>query len=453
MRTSAEDELENTRGERFMKRAIWIVIMLVLLLGAKPAKAADNRFIVRTTGGLPLIQGVCALLGCNVVYGLDGSLNQLFLVTAPSSIDPNALLAILQSQLGVVAVELDRLVGLGAGLAEASAPPAGLWNSSPVNYYGATVWAGYVNQPAAGIVRVSDTQKAFNVAGAGIVADIDTGVDPNHPALRNVLLPGYDFTRNQPGGSEMRDVPAFAYSGQGQPAQVNQSTAAVLDQSTAAVLDTNVQYAAFGHGTMVVGIIHLVAPHALIMPLKAFHSDGTGYVSDILRAIYYAVQNKAKVINMSFDFTTYSKELARSMNYANRAGVICVASAGNDGKDELVYPAGLTNLVMGIASTSDADSRSSFSNYGQDIVWVAAPGEAIITTYPFSTYAAGSGTSFSAPLVSGGAALLLSVQMNCNQYQASQAIAHAKLLSPDLGHGRLDLYQAVSAWRKAVGLQ
>src|SRR3989442_2218739 len=88
MRISAEDELENTRGERFMKRAIWILIMLVLLLGAKPAEAADNRFIVRTTGGLPLIQGVCALLGCNVVHGLDGSLNQLFLVTAPSSIDP-----------------------------------------------------------------------------------------------------------------------------------------------------------------------------------------------------------------------------------------------------------------------------------------------------------------------------------------------------------------------------
>src|SRR5437870_2172074 len=265
MRISAEDELENTRGERFMKRAIWILIMLVLPLRAKTTEAADNRFIVRTSGGLPLIQGVCALLGCNVVHGLDGSLNQLFLVTAPSSIDPTALLAILQSQLGVVAVELDHLVGLVGGLAEASAPPAGLWNSSPVNYYGATVWAGYANQPAAGIVRVSDTQKAFNVAGAGIVADIDTGVDPNHPALRNVLLPGYDFTRNQPGGSEMQDVPPFPYSGQGQPARVNQSTAAVLDQSTAAVLDTNVQYAAFGHGTMVVGIIHLVAPHALLL--------------------------------------------------------------------------------------------------------------------------------------------------------------------------------------------
>src|SRR5207302_10688688 len=100
---------------------------------------------------------------------------------------------------------------------------------------------------------------------------------------------------------------------------------------------------------MVVGIIHLVAPHALIMPLKALHSHGTGYVSDILRAIYYAVQNKAKVINMSFAFTTYSKELARSMNYANRAGVSCVASAGNYGKDESDYPAGRSILVTLIA--------------------------------------------------------------------------------------------------------
>jgi len=60
---------------------------------------------------------------------------------------------------------------------------------------------------------------------------------------------------------------------------------------------------------------------------------------------------------------------------------------------------------MGVASTTDQDTRSSFSNFGM-IVWVAAPGEAIVTTYPFNTYAAGWGTSFSAPFVSGGAALL-----------------------------------------------
>src|SRR5207248_3133153 len=79
------------------------------------------------------------------------------------------------------------------------------------------------------------------------------------------------------------------------------SAAAVLEQSTAAVVDGNNQYAAFGHGTMVMGVIHLVAPTAQLLPLKAFKSDGTGTLSDILQAIYYAVQNNANVINMSFD--------------------------------------------------------------------------------------------------------------------------------------------------------
>src|SRR3989441_5584827 len=325
------------------------------------------------------------------------------------------------------------------------AAPGGLWDSTPVNYFGTTVWHGYVAQPAGTIVRLPDTQSAFNVTGVGIVADIDTGVDPNHPVLQPVLLPGYDFTRNQPFGSEMND-----FTGAPPPpnstniANVNQSTAAVLDQSTAAVLDGGQQYAAFGHGTMVSGIIHLVAPTALIMPLKAFKADGTGYLSDVLRAIYFAVQNGAKVINMSFSFSTYSNEVANALKFATRHRLICVSSAGNDGKEEIVYPAALSG-VMGVASTTNNDTLSTFSNYGEELVWVAAPGEGIITTYPFGTFGAGWGTSFSAPFVSGAAALLLNVSVSFNESSAERALANAVWVNPDLGNGRLDLYQAVAA--------
>jgi subtilisin family serine protease len=76
---------------------------------------------------------------------------------------------------------------------------------------------------------------------------------------------------------------------------------------------------------------------------------------------------------------------------------------------------------------------------------VAAPGEAIITTYPFSTYAAGWGTSFSAPFVSGAAALMRSLRPDINESSAASALAHAQFVGPDMGNGRLDLVMALSA--------
>jgi subtilisin family serine protease len=345
---------------------------------------------------------------------------------------------------GIVDAEVDQLIGLGRGLAAVTTIPNELMQNTPVSYFGAQVWYGYSHQPAAQIVRVADAQYGFNVSGTGIVADIDTGVDPTHPALASVLLSGYDFTRNQPGGSELLDWPYATPPPcpNCQPAIVNQSSAAILDQSSAAILD-GAPYAAFGHGTMVAGILHLVGPTASIMPLKAFRSDGTGYLSDILRAFYYAVQNHANVINMSFDFTNASQEFSAAVVYGNQNNVLCVASVGNDGTQQVTYPASLTN-VMGVASTSDLDTRSTFSNYGSE-VWVAAPGEGVVTTYPFGTYSAGWGTSFSAPFVSGGSALLLGLRPSINQSGASQAIAHAKPLSPSLGNGRLDLYSALSS--------
>jgi hypothetical protein len=437
---------------------MWLAAALMALLWATSAKAASG-VIVRTTLGLQGLEALCLVHNCTVVLTpLDGALGQLFLLTTP---DATGLLSFLKGVPGIVDAELDQLLSLVGGLNAVPTPIPGTLMSDrtlvPLPNSGTTtlVWNSYVNQPASGIVKVQNAQNQFNAAGTGIVADIDTGVDPTHPALVRVLLPGYDFTRNKPGASELNDLPPSfpppspcTSTTCPAPAQVNQSTAAVLDQSTAAVLDGNAQYAAFGHGTMVMGVIHLVAPKAHLLPLKAFRSDGTGLLSNILRAIYYAVQNNANAINMSFDTQTYSQELKNALDYAEPLNVIGVASAGNDGQGPplLVYPAALQHDVMGVASTSDADRRSSFSNYGNLIVWVAAPGEAIVTTYPFSTYAAGWGTSFSAPFVSGGAALLRSLKNTVDESQAAAAVAHAvTLVDPGMGNGRLDLVMALTA--------
>jgi subtilisin family serine protease len=434
-----------------MKRSLLVLTVLIAIAtaGAQPA-AAQNRYIVRTTGGLSSVLNLCSLLGCQVQGSLDGNINQTFLVTSSGNIIVNLLnfsVNLVESLLGIQTIEPDSL--LPVPLAPLNSIPSGLSDTTLVNYYGTLVTHGYAAQPAAQIIRLSDAQKGFNITGTGIVAIIDTGVDPNHPVLHPVLLQGYDFTRNQPGASEWLDLSSTGISTttsqNAQPVKVQQSSAAVLDQSSAAVLDGG-PYSAFGHGTMTSGLVHLVAPKARILPLKAFSSNGTGNLSNIVAALYYAVQNKANVVNMSFDLSYPSPALSQAISHANKAGVVLVAAAGNEDSSARVYPASVSGSVVGIASTTDWDTRSSFSNYGSADVWIAAPGENVISTYPGGTYGSESGTSFSSPLVAGTVALMLSAKQPINQSNAANALSHAIQLTPDLNHGRLDAYRAVSAW-------
>jgi hypothetical protein len=428
-------------------RCSWFLILVFTgLLAVPSSRAQQPGLIVRDTLGITHLRILCPILGCRVVENLGDPLREVFLV-APSLLGSlDELLEVLPLQLGIVSVEVDRLVNLLA-----SPPltfiPNGLANSLPEDYYGTLIWQGYLDQPANSIVRITEAQNDFNVSGSGIVAIVDTGVDPLHPALAPVLLPGYDFVDNTNGADEKGDLDhstvAVLDGGGGSPTYVSPWTAAVVSQAGADALDTS-QYAAFGHGTMVAGIVHLVAPTAQILPLKAFSADGTGYASNIIRAIYFATAHGSKVLSMSFSFTSSSSAMSAAINYANSKGVICVAAAGNEGEQIQVYPASF-GQVMGVASISNSDVLSSFSNYGSQVEWVGAPGQNIISTYPFDSYASSSGTSFSTPFVSGAAALLANVDGSVNQSAAADAIGHAKYISPQLNRGVLDIYQAVES--------
>jgi subtilisin family serine protease len=435
-----------------LKRALQTLVIVTVLafMSVQPA-AAQNRYIVRTNGGLSSVLNLCALTGCQVQGNLDGNIGQTYLVTSTENLLVNLLngvVQLLERLLGIISVEADQLLPLPTQ--QMTSVPPGLYDSAPVNFYGSVVYHGYAAQPAAQIIRLADAQNGFNISGTGIVAVIDTGVDTTHPVLVGVLLPGYDFTRNQAGASEWLDVPGLqssmaSSSGEEQPVIVQQSSAAILDQSSAAILDGG-PYSDFGHGTMTTGLVHLAAPTAKILPLKAFSASGTGYLSNIIAALYYGVQHNANVVNMSFDTPTSSPAFNAAVSYANQNGVVLVAAAGNGSTNAAVYPAALDGQVMGIASTSDTDQLSSFSNYGTPDVWIAAPGENIISTYPGGSFASESGTSFSSPLVAGTVDLLLEVRSPLNQSNAAAAVSHAIQLTPNLNHGRLDVYDAVSAW-------
>src|SRR2546422_2918518 len=187
-----------------MKRRIVLVVLMTLALSTG-AVAGNNQVIVRDTGGLTALQNSCQTVGCTVNYGLDGKQGQLFLVTPTQTTCSSLIGCVLDTafnlldfiakllhQPGVTNAEPDQILKV-SGLTA----PSGLWDNTPVKYYGNTVWDGYVHQPAAYIVRLPDEQSIYrNATGSGTVAVIDTGIDPTHPAFGGVLVTGYDFTRN-----------------------------------------------------------------------------------------------------------------------------------------------------------------------------------------------------------------------------------------------------------------
>jgi hypothetical protein len=437
------------------------LLILVLGLGA----SAQDRYIVRAPGSD--IGNVASRHGLTIIRSFEGSGKNLHLVAAPSGADARHTVQGLQADALVQGVEPDVSVSLpetfpGAQLRQlGTADPAPLSDHSLVKYFGTSAWNAYVNQPAAFVIKVAQAH-VFGT-GSGTVAILDTGVDFSQPVIKSSLVAGWDFTRNIAGGSEMADIDQSTTSILDQSTTsildqsttsildkkgalvLNQSTTAILDQSTTSILDKNRSKlpSAFGHGTMVAGLVHLVAPTAKLMPVKVFSANGTSTLSNVLTGIYWAVDHGANVINMSFSSTQSSQELKKAIDYANSHGVVCVASVGNDGlQNPSVFPAGYLSQVIAVASTNNQNIRSTFSNYGNALVDVAAPGEGVVTLYPGNNYAEGWGTSFSTPLVAGGVALLVQLGGHVNAAQADQAVSQAIPTGQGLGAGELDLFQA-----------
>lgn len=188
------------------------------------------------------------------------------------------------------------------------------------------------------------------------------------------------------------------------------------------------------HGTHVAGIILGVgqdifaSPVATakirIMPLKFLGADGSGSTADAVKAIYYAVNNGAQVINNSWGGSNYSQSLHEAMAFAYDHHVIMTAAAGNSSKNNdtsAMYPANLdVPSQISIAASTDSDGLASFSNYGRSTVHVASPGVGILSTVPGNSFRYMSGTSMAAPFVAGIAALALREASHLSGYQVRQ---------------------------------
>jgi len=441
-------------------RKLSLLILMGLVL-ALPLTAQTSYILTASPSNM---QSVVTQHGLTVVKELYDGTNCVMLVTSASA-DVSGTEAEVESDLKVLGFEPEQRASLPelSSLTQTTLTQSttSILDTLPgrtlVSFFGSTVPSNYTTQAATSIIRLGDARTATHLTGAGLVAIIDTGADLNHPALSAVLVPGYDFTRDILGASELADLaPTVAAQLQQSTTSIldaqntlvitsavailNQSTTSILDQSTTSILDSTL--AEFGHGTMTAGIVHLVAPTANIMPLKAFRADGSSNLSDIIRAIYYAADHGANIISMSFSMPQPSPGLQAAIQYALSKNVATVASSGNDGAKTLVYPASYGG-VQGIGSSTNTDLRSTFSNFGSGVVTFAAPGEGVITTYPGSNYAAGWGTSFSTPMFAGAAALVLQARPAAKPGDITNALSKTKQIS-DMGYGRIDLYQSLT---------
>lgn len=266
-----------------------------------------------------------------------------------------------------------------------------------------------------------------------VVAVIDTGVDYNHPDLCNNIwhnaaeIPNNGIDDDQNGYID--DCIGWDFVG-----------------NDTDPMDDN------GHGTHVAGIIAAennnigitgVAYGCNVMCLKAGNLDGYFTESDVIKAIQYAFDNGASVINMSIGGSGASKALENAIDWAYER-CLCVAAAGNESKcnyigcpehseqgfiKRVTYPAAYRNVVGVMSCDKHGNRISSFSNYDHYLYSlpeyeVYAPGEGIVSTYPNNRYANMSGTSMSSPVVAGIAALLRSFYTDrdaySNRYIAAQ---------------------------------
>jgi subtilisin family serine protease len=286
----------------------------------------------------------------------------------------------------------------------------------------------YMNQPSGDAATLGTAHRVTNGAGVTI-AILDTGAELTHPALAGHVTSGFDFVDGDNNASETAD------------GQDNDGDGAVDE--------------AMGHGTHVTGIVALAAPEARLVAVRVLDADGRGDVLSVAAGVHWAATHGARVINMSLGMYGTSPAIESALLVADRSGVVCIAAAGNDGGETPVeYPASSSH-VLAVAAVDDADRAADFTSFG-NFVALSAPGVDVWSAYTDGTYALWSGTSMSAPFVSGTAALLLSVHPSWEKGAVRQRLAESARdlgqrnaqLAGKLGAGALDAGAALEPDRR-----
>lgn len=210
------------------------------------------------------------------------------------------------------------------------------------------------------------------------------------------------------------------------------------------VIDDDSDYSdSNGHGTMVSGVIGSllndeglvgVSPDVSLYSVKVM-DDSTGSLSDAVAGVEWAMDNSMDIISMSFGFDSYSEIFKDALNDAYDSGILLVGASGNDGADNVLYPAAYSNVIA-VGAVDENNMRAGFSNYGFELELVA-PGVGINSTFLDNNYGVASGTSLAAPHVAGVAALIWSFNHSLSNEEVRGKLGNDAL---DLGSSGKDDY-------------
>ncbi len=309
----------------------------------------------------------------------------------------------------------------------------------------------FPDQYAHRLIQMEDAWDISTGSRDVVIAVIDTGVDVNHPDLKNNIwtnedeIPDNDI--DDDGNGYVDDINGWNFG-----RDDNEVAPSNEDASVSSVIS---------HGTEVSGVIGAVGNNdqgvvgvnwqCSIMGLRLSLDFGSDEIAD---ALDYAAANGARVVNMSFGGDVFGPEgdllVQGAIDNAYAQGVLLVASAGNADTTRPNYPAAYPN-VMSVASTNGEDMKTGHSTFGP---WldIAAPGTDIVTTDLGGEYIATAGTSFSAPYVAAVAGLVIGHRPDLSHAQTRAILENTAdpvdygNLDPNLGYigtGRVNAYQAL----------
>jgi subtilisin len=347
---------------RYARIVTFLLVVVLLLAGSGPVFAGSNkttRVLIGLKSGVTNSDRV-------TLQRQGGSIKRTFhMLNAIAAEVPEAAIPFIRALKAVSYIESDSQVQAVDNLASSGA------DEEYIN----TVRAASQTVPW-GIQAVkAPAVQAYNQGQGVRVAVIDTGIDLSHPDLRvagnvNILSPAKTGNDNNGHGTHVA--------------------------GTLAALNND-----FG----VLG----VAPQIDLFAVKVLDSNGSGYWSDVIEGLEWAVDNHMNIINLSLGSTSGSTALKQACDNAYNAGVLIVAAAGNNGvsslkADNVIYPAKYDSVIA-VGAVNSAMQRPNFSSVGVSVE-LAAPGVEIFSTYKGSAYTTLQGTSMASPHVAGVAALV-----------------------------------------------